>query len=229
MKRTFAALALALFAATSTHAADPAPAKAKAPKKEADPKHAIVYLTAEEAGPDGKVQGEFAGEKWGAQVVALGDGKFHAVLLPGGLPGAGWDAKTRYESEGERASDGAVTLHGVDKVAWTEGHFPPPVEVRKGFEVTISGDTLTAKTDAGEQVALKRTVRRSPAEGAKPPAGALVLFDGSNVDAWKSATIIADGPYKGTLKQGCETKQTFTDYTLHVEFLLPLKPWARSQ
>ena len=64
MKRTFAALALALFAASVTYAADPAPAKpAKAAKKEADTKVKTVYLTAEEAGPDGKVQGEFAGER----------------------------------------------------------------------------------------------------------------------------------------------------------------------
>jgi hypothetical protein len=31
------------------------------------------------------------------------------------------------------------------------------------------------------------------------------------------------------MKQGGETKQSFTDYTLHVEFLLPLKPWAQQQ
>ena len=31
------------------------------------------------------------------------------------------------------------------------------------------------------------------------------------------------------MKEGGETKQKFTDYTLHVEFYLPFKPFARSQ
>lgn len=231
--KRFVALAAAVVLAISAQARAAEPEKKPAEKKPAaqrDPKHATVYLTAEEAGPDGATQGEYAGPNWGAQVVALGDGKFHAVLMPGGLPGAGWDAKTRYESEGERGADGVVTLKGVDKVAWTEGHFAPPgVVVKHGFDVSINGDKLSAKTDTGEQVTLTRTVRHSPTEGLKPPAGAIVLFDGSNVDAWKGTSIVDKGPYQGTLKYGGETKQQFTDYTLHVEFLLPLKPWARSQ
>jgi hypothetical protein len=225
--RAIAVLTATFALAAPLFAADP-PAKADAPK------HNAVYLTAEEAGPDGAIQGEYEGAggasgKWGAQVIAMGDGKFHGVFLPGGLPGAGWDAKTRFETEG--ALEGTtVTLHGVDKPAWTEGHFPPPgVEVKKGFDATITGDAITAKTDTGDAITLKRTVRRSPAEGAKAPQGATILFDGSNVDAWNNGKIIDSGPYKGTLKEGATTKKKYTDYTLHVEFLLPLKPWARQQ
>ena len=51
----------------------------------------------------------------------MGDGKFHAVFEPGGLPGDGWDAQIRYESEGQLEGD-KVTLEPTDKVAWEEGH-----------------------------------------------------------------------------------------------------------
>ena len=36
----------------------------------------VWFDDAEKAGPDFKVQGEYKGAGWGAQVVALGDGTF---------------------------------------------------------------------------------------------------------------------------------------------------------
>ena len=198
----------------------------------ADEKAKIVILDPAEGGIDYKMQGEYVGgegaAKWGAQVIALGDGKFHAVFEPGGLPGDGWDAKTRYECEGELDHD-KVTLHGVDKVAWGNGHFPPPTEVKQGFAATISGDAITAKLETGQTISLKRTERHSPTEGLKPPQGATVLFDGSNVDQLKNGKIIAQGPMKGMLKEGAETKQMVSDFEFHAEFIEPFKPFARFQ
>jgi hypothetical protein len=193
-----------------------------------------TILDPTEGGTDFKIQGEYVSDggaqKWGAQVIAMGDGRFHAVFEPGGLPGQGWDAKTRYESEGQADDQGKVALQGVDKVAWGDGHIPPEsVELKHGFAATIENETLTAKTEAGQTITLKHALRHSAAEGAKPPEGAIVLFDGSNVDAFNGAKIIEDGPWKGFLKEGGETKQKFTDYTLHVEFMLPFKPNARLQ
>ncbi|EMI15301.1 large multi-functional protein [Rhodopirellula maiorica SM1] len=55
--------------------------------------------------------------------------------------------------------------------------------------------------------------------GKKPPADAIVLFDGMNTEAWANAKI-ADG----YMKAGAKTKQHFQDFQLYFEFLVPLKP-----
>ena len=74
------------------------------------------FLDAKSAGPDFAVQGEYVGtigkeRKLGIQVIALGKGGFDAVLYAGGLPGAGWDGKTRTRLKG-KTSDGKVTFKG---------------------------------------------------------------------------------------------------------------------
>ena len=187
-----------------------------------------TFTDPDKAGIDYRLQGEYEGtagsEKWGAQVIAMGGGKFHAVFLPGGLPGAGWDPRTRYESQGQLDGN-KVTFTPTNKVAWEEGHFAPKVEIKSGFDGALEGNTLTGKTGDGRSFTLKKTVRHSPTEGAKPPQGAVVLFDGTNVDAWTGTRLLPGG----LMKQGGQTKQKFTDYTLHIEFYLPFKPYARSQ
>ena len=242
---------LSLMAPLTASAVDPSPADPAPAKSEAE-KYKTLFFDMREAGIEGKFQGEYVGGtgagKWGAQVIAMGDGKFHAAFLPGGLPGAGWDAKARYETEGTVEAE-SVALHGVEKVAWSEGHFPPPgVEVKKGFEAVLSfrhetsksrltyqykvmfeSSMITATLPTGEKITMEHAIRHSPTEGLKPADGAIILFDGSNIDAWTGTKIAEDGPFKGTLQQGGTTKQKFTDYTLHVEFVLPLKPFARQQ
>ena len=122
--------------------------------------------------PDFTVQGEYGVAKkeqaWAVQIVALGDGTFDAYLLESGLPGLGWDRRrARIKLSGVREGD-VVSLASPDgavKAVIEKGR----ITVRRG----------------GRQIAdLPRLVRKSPTLGAKPPQGAVVLFDGTSAEAW---------------------------------------------
>src|SRR5689334_2592294 len=56
---------------------------------------------------DFKLQGEYATKSgdFGCQVIALGNGHFQAVVLPGGLPGAGWNGKSKSLMVGQLDGD----------------------------------------------------------------------------------------------------------------------------
>ncbi|HXE55226.1 MAG TPA: DUF1080 domain-containing protein [Tepidisphaeraceae bacterium] len=170
-----------------------------------------VYVDPNNAGPDFVTQGEYvtegsASQKYGAQVVALGEGKFQVVLLPGGLPGAGSDGKDRIELQAGR-NGSAVTI-----------------EPANGYEGSIENGTLTLKK-SGDTISLHKTIRHSPREGAKAPAGATVLFDCTNTDAWKDGKM----DDRHLLEWGTKTKQKYQDFTLHVEYMLSFMPNARDQ
>src|SRR5690348_11453573 len=79
---------------------------AETPKKEA-PKPANVWTDPADATlpVDFKLQGEYAGDGFGAQVIALGNSSFQAVILPGGLPGDGWDGKNKILVAGKLEGD----------------------------------------------------------------------------------------------------------------------------
>jgi hypothetical protein len=78
---------------------------------------------------------------------------------------------------------------------------------------------------------------RQPSEApATPPEGAVVLFDGTNLDAWKSSS---GGPARWKVGSGVmetvpgagpiETKAQFGDIQLHIEWAAPSPPRGRSQ
>mgnify|MGYP005841464467 FL=1 len=169
----------------------------------------VIDSVEAEADPDFAVQGEYVADGLGAQVVALGGGEFDVVVYRGGLPGAGWKrGDERFTLKGKRDGD-ATQLEGGD---------------RKG---RIAGGVMTLAQPDGTTVQLKRTERKSPTLGAAPPAGAVVIFDGTSGERFDAPDHYL--PDQKAMLSGITTKDAFGDYTLHLEFRLSWMPEARGQ
>lgn len=171
-----------------------------------------VFLDPQSAGPDYAVQGEYVTEngaspKYGAQVVAEGDGRFLVVLLAGGLPGDGWDGTSRGEFNARRRGDRVV------------------LPSSNGYSGSFADGRLTMTMPDGTTLRFTRVERQSPRAGARPPEGAVVLFDGTSADLWQEGEM----DERHLLEAGTKTKKKYQDFTLHVEYLLPFKPFARDQ
>lgn len=170
-----------------------------------------VYIDPEKTDDDFAVQGEYVGklhdEPFAAQIVALGQGKFRCVAYRGGLPGDGWDEQETIAGEGER-KDGVPTFAG-----------------EQGTAKIVDGKLTVYDTAGAEAGVLERTTRESPTLGAKPPEGAVVLFDGSSADAFEGGQTTKDG----LLMNGATSKQKFQDCLVHVEFRTPYQPEDRGQ
>ena len=228
-------LSAALLAALSLAALHLPPASAQGKKKRA-PQPEYTSPDDTKLPADYKLQGEYVNEaeKVGCQVIALGKGRFQAVVLPGGLPGAGWDGKHKDLFDGK--------LDG-DKVAFEPMKGKRKYKAQNPDEFTATskfhghGDYTSCALEGGvlslgkddKKVGLKKADRKSPTMGAKAPEGALVLFDGSGTDEWKGGRLDAMTKWLNTDRNDIRTKRDFANYTVHAEFLLPFLPEARDQ
>jgi hypothetical protein len=174
-----------------------------------------VFTDAAKAGPDYAVQGEYQGkvgeneQKVGAQVIALGDGKFHCVFYHGGLPGDGWTRdETKVEAEGKTEGD--------------ETKFE-----KDGKSAVIKGGKMSLIHEGGEVVGtLEKVERKSATLGKQAPDGATVLFGKAGDEKnWKGGKLTDDG----NLGVGVTTNQKFGDCTMHIEFRTPFQPKAGGQ
>ncbi len=188
---------LSLTLATSLYGADPTSTKPKAE----------TFLEPGKAGQDYADQGEYKNDWGGAQVIALGDNNFRMVTYRGGLPGDGWDKDYKRENSGIRQGN---------KIVFTG---------ENNYRAELANAKITINSDAGGPYTMEKVERKSPTLGAKPPQGALMLFDGKGADAWVEGHM----DERKLLAAGCKGKQSFGDFTLHAEFLLPFKPLGRGQ
>ncbi len=162
------------------------------------------------------LQGEFVGpisvgensyKPLGLQIRPIGNDRFEALQFMGGLPGQeGFEAEA-IPLIGRRSGDFLILSGG-----------PWAIFVEKGY------CSIVDRT--GKRVGrLERIERGSPTMGAKPPEGAVVLFDGTNTEQFMKAAMTDDG----WLKAGADVKPMFQDFDMHVEFRLPYMPHSDGQ
>lgn len=181
----------------------------------ADP-NAVVFTDPKAAGIDYEMQGEYRGEiktddgdkPIGVQVIALGDGKFRGVGLHGGLPGDGWLRGDKQHTAEGQLEDGVLRFKVDDADA----------EVKDGkLSIRVAGQTIAE---------FEKVTRQSPTLGATPPKGALVLFDGTSVDAFENGKLI-DGKYLAATN--VSSKKKLGDHSMHIEFRTPFMPKSSGQ
>ena len=184
------------------------------------------FTNSAEAGPDFQVQGEYAGNVGsdfpvGIQVIALGNREFQGVVFTGGLPGAGWDESSVSHIGGRTQEDGRTDFHGIhgERLKFASSNFRG--SIRDGV-FTGEAHTFHGRADSVE-FRLEKVFRKSPTLGARPPAGAIVLFDGTGVEEWEGGRLVGDG----LLDVGTTSERKFGSVRIHLEFRCPFMPTAR--
>jgi hypothetical protein len=189
---------------------------------------ALAGIALAAAPTEDEVQGYYEGtlkdaagtHKVEARVVAAGDMKLQILLR-------------------QPAADGKVTKTTIDgKIEGDAATFAGKIGEAE-FTGAYAADAVVLSGKAAGALSLKRVVKTSPATGAKPPAGAVVLLDGKdNAEMLKNP--LKDGteqPWQvaedgGVMipKGGMRSKQAFGgSFRMHVEFKCPLRPKERGQ
>ncbi len=214
-------------------------------KKKQPQKKRVAFTDAKEAGPDFALQGEYEGSsvagRWGAQVIAHGDSNFTVHFLQGGLPGAGWDGKTRITAKTISAdgrlsfkakvdwsghfADGRILVHRPDagEVEWVPA--PRPI-LGRWFHGRLGTRYVSRPTD---DLTLYHVKRRGPTLGARPPRGAVVLLDGSSADPGERGKLVEGNLLSPLAPGNIVSKKAFTDFYLHMEFRTPFMPFSGGQ
>jgi len=175
---------------------------------------------------EGKLKGKDGSERdITAKVIADGGNAYHAILT---IPRDGGAEEVLVQ--GKR--DGEVTTF-ADEGGKVRGR--------------IQSGVFNGECELGAFL-MRRVLKRSPTLGARPPEGAIVLFDGTNLDEWTFAEglkpdwKLIDGAMevvsgwvpsptnpKRRIRRNLFTKRKFRDVFLHIEFCCPFMPERRNQ
>ena len=185
----------------------------------------ITFTDPNRAGNDFQIQGEYVGQAGdeipiGIQVIASGNHEFEGVLYTGGLPGTGWDQGTVFHVKG-KTTDRNTVFHGVhgERLKFPNSNFHGTI--RDG---EFQGQAQMFRNQVDDVTfRLKKVHRVSPTLGSRPPTGAVVLFDGTNVNEWKDARFAENS----LLDVGTTSKREFGSMAIHLEFRCPFMPTAR--
>lgn len=186
----------------------------------------------------GNYQGTITGKHWTnknfrAQVVALSGGRYRCVLLfsEEGQP------EQRAEIKGMKAPLGSALLEQDREKAkkMVEVNFEGEADFGNAFggkgvvKGTIKNETFLGTIQQGKELAnfqLKRVFITPPTLGQKAPEGAIVLYDGTNLDKWDVKPhwqILEDGSVQIVGSNLC-TKEEYGDGLYHIEFMCPFMP-----
>jgi hypothetical protein len=154
------------------------------------------------------------------QMVAYGDGNYEARM------------QEEFDRRDPSSRSLAVRREG-DRLVF---------QADRSWTGTIVSDVVSGQTSRGEAESfeLHKIKRVSPALGARPPSGAIVLFDGTSFAGWDGVKGGQQDKSVGWKLVGgamqvvggtgsIVTKQKFTDFRLHLEFRTPFMPAARGQ
>jgi len=190
----------------------------------------MSLYAADERAVMGNWEGRWSGLDFGegpisAQIIAEGKGSFRAVIsvsVEGSGPFAG-------EMKGEDKGDTVVFKGTVDVGSEYGGVYEIVGAVSKA---TFAGDFSGSQSRGGFE--LKKVRKTSPTLGAKPPEGAIVLFDGKDFSKLvKSKTEpnpwLPVGDAMEVRNGSVQTVQEFGSFKLHLEFRTPFEPEARGQ
>jgi hypothetical protein len=174
--------------------------------------------------PLDKVTGDYVGayvpacgaeEKADAKVIAEGGGNYRVALFMR----TGDGAPSRIELAGKTEGRKVALAGKAGDVEWSGA---------------IEAGGLVAESKSGK-CNLKFTVKKSPTEGRKPPAGAVILIPFAEgkppaMDEWTNSNWLpqADGSVL-VAKGDNRTKRLFGDMQLHLEFRVPFEPSQRAQ
>ncbi|MEM6691972.1 MAG: DUF1080 domain-containing protein [Planctomycetota bacterium] len=209
------------------------------PSQEVAKKSSTTDITLELMGEFvGTISRDGSSKKFGLQLRTTGKRDFQALLIPGGLPGAGGEIPevprpSVQEKNSDLVIDPNVGMSPAGRKAFQVvpalvGRLSDETLILSGFDAAIfvNRDGCKFIDSEGELVGRFDRVRRvSPTLGARPPEGAIVLFNGEEPSLLSGAEVTSEG----LLKEGFQIAPMIQDFDLHLEFRIPYMPMMDSQ